>query len=224
MNDQKIRPSVKKTLCQGCHVYPQYCFCKYFTPLKNKTKLHFIVHHRESHLSSNTVWPGYNMLENSQYLLRGLFQNPIDENLFKGKEKTTFVLYPTENAEVVDEDFVKEYASSPDLNFVVPDGTWSQARRMVRKEPCLRHLRHIKINTKRTSDYVLRKQTLPDKLCTLEAVIELLRSFEEPQIIDSLEAILKVHIQTGLLMRGKLNMEDYRESTKVPFQTLSQNF
>ena len=91
----------------------------------------------------------------------------------------------------------------------VPDGTWQQAQRMVKREKMLHGLPHLIVNTKRISKYQLRKQPSEGRLCTLEAVIELMKFFESEEVTNSLEWVLERHIVTNLQRRGLISKEDY---------------
>jgi DTW domain-containing protein YfiP len=59
------------------------------------------------------------------------------------------------------------------LNIFVPDTSWRNARRWLRK-PMLVHLRKIGLTTVPTTEYHLRKQSAENHLCTFQAVISLL--------------------------------------------------
>lgn len=202
------RPSVKPSLCQNCHAYPHQCFCKELPEVKSKSIIQFIVHHRESHLSSNSAWPGHLVLKNSSFVQRGLPNQPLDPDCFLLKGNS-YVLFPSEHAKVVDTDIAQEIMEKENFELFVPDGTWQQAQRMVKREKMLYKLPHLIVNTKRLSKYQLRKQPSEGRLCTLEAVIELMKFFESEEVINSLEWVLERHIVTNLQRRGLISKEAY---------------
>lgn len=208
------RPLVKSSLCQGCHAYPWQCYCELIPKVSSQTKVNFIVHHRESHLSSNTAWPGHLALENSSFVQRGLPNRPLDPKDFSLKGNS-YILFPSEHATVADEHSAAKILAKGEFELFVPDGTWQQAQRMVKRESLLHGLPHLIVNTKRISKYQLRKQPSEGRLCTLEAVIELLKLFETKQVINSLEWVLERHIVTNLQRRGFINKADYLERLRV---------
>merc|ERR1711933_211365 len=66
----------------------------------------------------------------------------------------------------------EETAIKPVLSIVVLDGTWSEANRMRKRMPP--QLWPVKIQPAAVSNYQFRKQTQPDRICTLEAAAALL--------------------------------------------------
>lgn len=80
------------------------------------------------------------------------------------------MLYPSEEAiplrELLDRDGPEKWQCA---NLIVPDGTWSQSRRVVRRQASLAQLPHVKLGAHK-SRYQLRRGSEPGLLCTLEAV------------------------------------------------------
>lgn len=202
------RPLVKASLCQNCHAYPHQCFCQELPQVESLSNINFIVHHRESHLSSNTAWPGHLVLKNSSFVQRGLPDRPLREEDFC-LQGNSYVLFPSEHATAVDEQVAQKILAKGKFELFVPDGTWQQAQRMVKREKLLHGLPHLIVNTKRISKYQLRKQPSEGRLCTLEAVIELLKFFEDAKVVNSLEWVLERHIVTNLQRRGLINKSEF---------------
>ena len=75
----------------------------------------------------------------------------------------------------MDTDIAQEIMEKENFELFVPDGTWHELQRMVKREKMLYKLPHLIVNTKRLSKYQLRKQPSEGRLCTLEAVIELMK-------------------------------------------------
>jgi DTW domain-containing protein YfiP len=111
---------------------------------------------------------------NSAVLLRGA---PSREAAFEAEAQldaidrtNAVILYPSENAISVDELAARGALDGPGaVRLVVPDGTWSQTRRVVRRHQVLQHLPHLKLPLQQ-SHYRLRRGAKPGLLCTLEAV------------------------------------------------------
>lgn len=135
----------------------------------------FIVHFREWRKPTNTAKLASLLLgANSRVLLRGgpnleLGQR-AEEQLSTLDLPLGLVLYPSEDAillsELTGRDGREKWARA---NLIVPDGTWSQSRRVVRRTPSLHHHLHVKLD-EQVSRYRLRRGTEPGLLCTLEAV------------------------------------------------------
>ena len=63
---------------------------------------------------------------------------------------------------------------------IVPDGTWKEVRKVVRKSPWLDQLPLLAFDPQTPSRYDLRRNPDADHLCTAETVIELLKLCKEP--------------------------------------------
>lgn len=214
------RPNVKPSLCQNCHAYPHQCFCDQIQKFQGNTTVNFIVHHRESHLSSNTAWLGHLVLENSSFALRGLRDQPLKKEDFRFG-KNSFILFPSDHAQEMNPEFAARMKEEGDFELFVPDGTWQQAQRIVKRESIFKDVPHLIVNTKRESKYQLRRQSHPGRLCTLEAVIEILKFTEDQKTINSLEWILERHIVANLQRRGLINKAEFDERISKANQLLN---
>ena len=124
-------------------------------------------------------------------------------------KNNSYILFPSDHALELNHENAQEIVGKGNFELFVPDGTWQQAQRMVKREQIFKDLPHIIINTKRKSTYQLRKQTLEGRLCTLEAVIEFLKLFDDCRVTDSLEWVLERHIVANLQRRGMIKKEEY---------------
>ncbi len=135
----------------------------------------FLVHFREWRKPTNTAKVALRLLgSNSRVLLRGAPSIDVGrraEEQIAGLDQTAgLVLYPSDDAVPLSELVAREGVDKwRGANLIVPDGTWSQSRRVVRREAALQGLRHVKLGVL-TSRYQLRRGSEPGLLCTLEAV------------------------------------------------------
>lgn len=94
----------------------------------------------------------------------------------------TAVLFPGEGAlppEVL--------AEGDPWTLVVVDGTWSQARKIVRQDPALAGLPRIGFVPERPGNYRIRREPSEECLATVEAVAQVLAKVEgEPERFDSM--------------------------------------
>ncbi len=135
----------------------------------------FLVHFREWRKPTNTAKVALRLLgSNSRVLLRGTPNKAAgqqaEEQIASLEQTSGLVLYPSDDAvplsELVASEGVDKWRGA---NLIVPDGTWSQSRRVVRREVSLHGLRHVKLGVL-ASRYRLRRGSEPGLLCTLEAV------------------------------------------------------
>lgn len=87
---------------------------------------------------------------------------------------------------------------------VVPDGTWRQARRMVRRLVAAQGLRCVSVRTTEAcSSYSgVRKQAGLGRFATAEALATLLETWAEPLAATVLRQNFKALVRTNLRMRG----------------------
>src|SRR5690606_31062051 len=91
----------------------------------------------------------------------------------------SLVLYPSEDAISLDE------LSAPGSyeHLIVPDGTWGQTRRWLRREPCLQGMRKVRIPTRAIlTEYRLRRSPGPAFASTFVATAHALGALESPDV------------------------------------------
>ncbi len=66
----------------------------------------------------------------------------------------------------------------PTRTLIVVDGTWPQARKIIRRNPLLARLRRFTLTPARPGAYRIRREPTPDCLATIEAVVEVLAILE----------------------------------------------
>lgn len=161
--------------CERCGLLPTDCMCTQLPRVRSRIATTFVLHFREWNKPTNTAKVASLMLgDNSTVLLRGA---PSREEAAEAEAQldaidrtNALILYPSETATSLDE--LKErgaFTQPGGLRLIVPDGTWSQTRRVVRRHAALQHLPHVALPL-RTSQYRLRRGAKPGLVCTLEAV------------------------------------------------------
>ncbi|HWC90627.1 MAG TPA: DTW domain-containing protein, partial [Pirellulales bacterium] len=88
---------------------------------------------------------------------------------------------------------------------IVPDGSWAQMRRFVRRDRTLAGLPHVKLPPGPPSTYRLRVQPDAQSLCTLEAVARAIGILESAPAQQQLEALLRVMVERTLWSRGAIS-------------------
>ena len=124
-----------------------------------------------------------------------------------------FVVFP---AEYADPGRVVRAVHAADLHpvadakrplFVLLDGTWSEARKMFRKSPCLDALPVLDLSTAQKSMYQLRRSCRDDRCCTSEVVGRCLSLAGEPDAQPLLDAYLAVFTHHYLRARQQLPVD-----------------
>ncbi len=186
--------------CIGCRLGPATCMCPLMPKLALKTRVAVIMHYNEYRRSSNTGRLALRCLTNSQLLIRGAKDRPLDASSLLHGNPQRFVLYPSEKSIPLSRDII---ASDRPVTLVVPDGNWGQAKRSVRRVPELSQSIHVTLPPGPVSNYRLRKNIKPDRVATLEAIARALGILESPSVQTALESVLDVMVKRMLATRRR---------------------
>ncbi|MCP4597232.1 tRNA-uridine aminocarboxypropyltransferase, partial [Neptuniibacter sp.] len=94
----------------------------------------------------------------------------------KDKETDAWLLFPADRPDLISRK--KNFCGvNPGRNalIIIPDGTWKEVRKIVRKSPWLDQLPLLAFDPQTPSRYDLRRNPDADHLCTAETVVELLK-------------------------------------------------
>jgi DTW domain-containing protein YfiP len=155
------------------------------------TKVSIIMHHREKHLTSNTAKLALLTLENAKIFERGLPESPFSlEQLNLDDKSTPLYLFPDEDAEVLDGNFLI-YNPGP-YHLIIPDGTWNQAKKVRRRVSGLSEIKCVKLSDEVIGEYKLRRGVREDGVCTFEAIAYALKILENEKLFEELVKIFRI--------------------------------
>lgn len=180
--------------CQRCQQLPERCICPLLTPTPTRVGLVVVMHYLEYPRPTNTGRLAVELVENATLRLRGAPGARFDGGDLNEHDA---LLFPTEDAEPLDENSARSIR-----RLIVPDGTWGQTRRMVRREASLRGLRAVSLPPGAPSSYTLRQRAQPGQLCTLEAIARAYGLLEGPAFQQRCESVLQAAVQAGMYRRG----------------------
>jgi DTW domain-containing protein YfiP len=129
-------------------------------------------HPRERKVAIGTARMAHLALANSE-LLEGVDFSGHRRLEALAAEEGTYVLYPGEGAQDV-----SALRARPPRNVVLVDGTWPQARKIIRTNPLLQRLPRIAFTPERPSNYRIRREPAFHCVSTVEAVVEVLGQLE----------------------------------------------
>ena len=179
------RRSTHGKRCLGCRINKILCFCDEIKKHETKTIVSIIMHHREKHLTSNTAKLATMTLTNATIHLRGLPEKPFTlSDLQITNEVMPLYLFPDDDAEYLDDDFFKKYPGP--FQLIIPDGTWSQAKKVRRREPGLSEIKCVKLSENVKGEYKLRRGVREDGVCTFEAIAYALEVLESKELSEDL--------------------------------------
>lgn len=154
-------------LPQACRLATGDCPCARFVALENRTRVTILAHYSELRKPTNTSKLAALLLRRCRVLSIGDPRSPHAGNprelIQQLDAERTLLLFPSPDAEPL------ATLTPGAYELVVPDGTWAQTRRMVRRYADLQRLRAVKVDFEPTR-YLLRRNAESGLLCTLEAV------------------------------------------------------
>lgn len=179
------RRSTHNKRCPNCRINHSLCFCDQIIKHQTNTRVSIIMHHREEHLTSNTAKLALMTLSNATIYPRGLPEDPFSLDKLKlGPGVEALYLFPDEDAEVLDQSFLINNPGP--YHLIIPDGTWSQAKKVRRREPGLSDLRCVKLSDDVKGEYKLRRGVREDGVCTFEAIAYALEILDSKEISTDL--------------------------------------
>lgn len=153
--------------CARCALPTLLCVCKDDAPLSTSTRLELVLPRTETRSTTNTarllkLW----LPDNTSITVVGEHrQAPAPAPAPTPLPKDSALLFPTSDS--VPLDTLPALANLP-TTLVIPDGTWSQARRLARREMTQHSLPTVALAANWPSSYTLRRRSRG--LCTFEAV------------------------------------------------------
>ncbi len=184
--------------CEACWLPVLSCLCAELPRIAASTRLVVVMHRREAVTSSNTGRLAGLCVEGAEVRVRG--RSPSDEPLPPGR---TLVLFPFEGARPL-------AMGDAGQVLLVPDGTWTQARRIARRDPLLRSAEPVTLPSTCSSRYGLRRGVRAGGLSTLEAIGRALALLEgDDSIATRLDALLDAFVERQLRARrdgGRLSL------------------
>jgi DTW domain-containing protein YfiP len=173
------------------------------------------MHTNEEVLTTNTARLAAKALTNSEIRIRGRKDSRMRTDGLIEPGRTSLLLYPSPIATELTPEFVAQIALP--INLIVPDGSWPQTTRFVRRESSLKGIQHVKLAPGPLSEYRLRTQRDTQNLCTLEAIARAIGALESIDAQHSLEVLLRVLVERTLWSRGKIKSSNCHVSG-IPYE------
>lgn len=182
-----------RSICERCRRPTVVCYCVHVPTLPTRTKIVLLQHPRERRMGIGTAHMAHLALPNSIVRVAYDFaRDPVVQSILTQPPPSyVAVLFPGPDA--------RDVATLPPgqpSTLVVIDGTWSQARSLLRSNPALAALPRVAFVPQKPSDYRIRRQ--PAELCvsTIEALAEVLSIIEPPglsfeRLLDPFHAMVK---------------------------------
>lgn len=167
-----------------------------------QTRVIILMHTCEEVLTTNTARLAAKALTNSEVRIHGRRDERMSSDGLVQPGRPSFLLYPSSRAIEMSTDFASRL-SGP-VNLIVPDASWRQTKKFVRREPGLVGIPHVRLPPGPPSEYRLRAQRSDQNLCTLEAIARAIGILECRAAQAGLETLLRVLVERTLWSRGML--------------------
>ncbi len=180
--------AVAREMCLRCRRPRTACYCGALPRIDTRTRIVFLQHPRERDVAIGTARMASLCLPGATLHVGVRWTDPA---LFAGDaSRPPILLYPSAGAR----DVLREPPSGP-VTLVVVDGTWSQARTVVRDNPLLQALPRYAFVAPEPSQYRIRREPCDGYVSTIEAVMHVLGALERDPVrfralLDPLRAMV----------------------------------
>jgi len=173
--------------CPACWLPLPLCLCAELPRVASRTRVVVVMPQRESITSTNTGRLAAQMIEGAVVRVRGLRDGPAPAPVPDGRR---LVLFPQEGARLLGAEDARGEATI----LLVPDGTWSQTRKLCKREPLLAEAEAVALPPAPAGRYDLRRNAPAGTVCTLEAIARALGVLEGAAIEAQLLAALDLFV------------------------------
>lgn len=150
------------------------CYCAHVAAIPTRTRVVVLQHPREQDKAIGTARIAALCLPQAEVRVGVEFAEDAELTaLLSDPARPAVVLYPGPGAR----DVQREPPAGP-VTLVVIDGTWNQARSLMRKNPQLAQLPRYAFVPARPSEYQIRREPRPDYVSTIEALALTLAALE----------------------------------------------
>ncbi|MEZ9604312.1 tRNA-uridine aminocarboxypropyltransferase [Vibrio sp. 10N.261.55.A10] len=181
--------------CHGCS-FTHQCICHLIPSVASQIDLVLLTHENELSRDTNTGKLLQQSLDQCQSIVWQRKTPPAELiALLDDETRQPFLLFPSDQS-VECQQAVMTQAQSRKPLFIILDGTWQEAKKMLNKSAWLNTIPQIHLDITTESSYTLRRNQDSGHLCTCEVGVELLKTLGEAEpaklINDYYQHYLKV--------------------------------
>ncbi|MBL7715649.1 MAG: DTW domain-containing protein [Bdellovibrionales bacterium] len=189
--------------CLKCNRSGSTCYCdeiRAHAPIVASTQIVILRHPRERKRSVGTAQMTHLMLKGSRLITdRDFDGHPQVQAITADPERVCVVLFPKPGCRNIEENpFTPQELLGKKLTVFVIDGTWLDARQILRSNPGICSLPAISFNASKESEYQFRKQPAEHCLSTIESIQRVLSLTEPGLSTGALLEVFRSMVQTQL--------------------------
>ncbi len=199
-----------RTICMRCRRPTSVCYCASLPQLETQTRIVILQHPRERDMPIGTARMASLCLPNAQLHVGMRWDShPALGAALSDPARPPILLYPGPGAR----DILTDPPVGP-VTLVVVDGTWSQAKTVVRDNPILHALPRYAFAAPEPSHYRIRKEPRAEYVSTIEALMHVLGALEgSPDRFRALLDPLNTMVDNQLAAQAR---SPRRYSARVP--------
>lgn len=191
--------------CDRCGVPLGSCICNEVPSIDHKLDVCVVLHQLERRKPTSSGKFTGQILARAQLVARAY---PDNMNSAPDPEVERFILFPSEDSEPIDRCAALKNAKAPVL--VIPDATWTQARRMLRRDPWVKDAMCVRLPDTVRPHSGLRSTLEQRNFSTLYSVARAFGAYGELDtelaLLRAMEIFEKAHWSVrGQLVKGDLD-------------------
>lgn len=164
-----------RSQCWKCHRAELSCLCSELSSLKTQSKWIILAHPKEARRATSTGRITHLMLKNSDYIITDqVDHNEKLKSLLLTPHCATFLLFPGEDSIQIHGRYCENGQFNSfafkNIQFIVIDSTWYQAKKMFQNSSILRSLPKVSFSNTKKSNFKFRTQPREECLSTIESV------------------------------------------------------
>jgi DTW domain-containing protein len=200
-------------MCTRCLRPAIVCYCALIPQLDTVTRVVILQHPRERYVPIGTARMATLCLPNAKLHVGARWgEHTALAKALGDPERPPILLYPGEDAR----DILADPPKGP-VTLVVVDGTWSQARTVVRDNPILKTLPRYAFKAPEPSNYRIRKEPSVEYVSTIEALMHVLGALEgTPERFRALLAPFNAMVDAQIAAQGRSPRRFMRQPKERP--------
>ena len=193
--------------CERCRRPTSVCYCAAIPTLPTRTRVVILQHPRERDVPIGTARMATLCLPQSELHVGARWgEHAALRAALSDPARPPILLYPGPGAR----DILREPPPTP-VTLIVVDGTWSQAKTVVRDNPILHALPRYAFATPEPSHYRIRREPRAEYVSTIEALMHVLGALEgKPDAFRALLAPFHAMVDAQLAAQAARPARRYR--------------
>ena len=184
-----------RAVCERCRRPASVCYCRHISPVETASRIVVLQHPRERDVAIGTARMATLCLPNAELHVGLRWQGSAAlASATSDPTRPAVLLYPGDGAI----DIARNPPPGP-VTLVVVDGTWWQARKVIRENPTLAALPRYSFTPPAPSEYRIRKEPSETCVSTIEALVHVLGVIEgDTERLEQLLVPFRAMIETQI--------------------------